>query len=601
MLKNIKEQKMSTIFHEGHQVLVQHIGNNNYAAIADLLYFRITGSSYQENGESFFLMPNINHLVRYTNLSKRVCQRALIALEQNDWIKRIKIRCLDGAVRTKVFITDKLKKTMLSIDKLKTSKVAANSPKTAVKPSFHADSAKMALSDSANLARSYIKEKKEINNTQDSLLEDYSLIVHENFSTVKTVIFDFSKYDLESFTCEAAIHDELTQKQKEAVSIITLNSTNTIDLDVFKEAFANTANKAYANDFKHLVSLAYREAKNAKRIKLYAEIITSDWSVDACYSIDYSESECDHSYLEDQQSETFVVGANEYKNDTNMENNNDSKLASVVIPHVDEVRAIIQEKLNLAAQDDAKGAITLDKGAINHYDHSDTVAEAENSVEAIEFQEENQVLSEVINDVVEAMKAAGYADLDKVVKTAQEVLLDELEIGFRDLFDAVHYLLVKVPLKAANSRASKLLSALWQDTETYDEKQTQSLQQQVALPTLADIEMPVVSDKRLRHDLASEAEQVFFNGKLPYSQTVALVAIIDYVKRQGVVIGSEKEVYQWLYHMASNKDYYYSNALNFKHWCNIAMSQLRQRRLQRPVGFGKWLAMVEKQKVENVA
>lgn len=243
----------------------------------------------------------------------------------------------------------------------------------------------------------------------------------------------------------------------------------------------------------------------------------------------------------------------------------------------------------------------MDNGAINHYDHSDTVAEAENSVEAIEFQEENQVLSEVINDVVEAMKAAGYADLEKVVKTAQEVLLDELEIGFRDLFDAVHYLLVKVPLKAANSRTSKLLSALWQDTETYDEKQTQSLQQQVALPTLADIEMPVVSDKRLRHDLASEAEQVFFNGKLPYSQTVALVAIIDYVKRQGVVIGSEKEVYQWLYHMASNKDYYYSNALNFKHWCNIAMSQLRQRRLQRPVGFGKWLAMVEKQKVENVA
>ena len=136
---------MSTIFHEGHQVLVQHIGNNNYAAIADLLYFRITGSSYRENGESFFLMPNINHLVRYTNLSKRVCQRALIALEQNDWIKRIKIRCVDGAVRTKVFITDKLKKTMLSIDKLKTSKVAANSPKKDVKPSVYDDSVKMAL------------------------------------------------------------------------------------------------------------------------------------------------------------------------------------------------------------------------------------------------------------------------------------------------------------------------------------------------------------------------------------------------------------------------------------------------------------------------
>ena len=192
---------MSTIFHEGHQVLVQQIGNNNHAAIADLLYFRITGSSYQENGESFFLMPNVNHLVKYTNLSKRVCQRALIALEQNDWIKRIKTRCLDGAVRTKVFITDKLKKTMLAIDNLKTSKTAANSLKTAVKPSVYADCAKMALSDSANLAQSYIKEKKEkeISNNQDSLLEDYSDIAHENFlsnQTVKTIIFDFSEFHL---------------------------------------------------------------------------------------------------------------------------------------------------------------------------------------------------------------------------------------------------------------------------------------------------------------------------------------------------------------------------------------------------------------------
>ncbi|WP_203368756.1 hypothetical protein [Cysteiniphilum marinum] len=598
---------MSTIFHEGHQVLVQHIGNNNQAVIADLLYFRITGSSYQENGEAFFLMPNINHLVKYTNLSKRVCQRALIALEQNNWIKRIKTRCLDGAVRTKVFITDKLKKAMLAIDNLKNSKIAANTSKTAVKPSFYADCAKMALSDSTKLAKSYIKEKKEkeINNTQDSSLEDYSLMAHENDLTVKTVIFDFSKYDLENFTCEAAIYDELTAKQKEAVSIITFNSTNTIDLDVFRESIDNKANKAYASDFKHLVSIAYREAKNAKQIKLEAEIITSDLSVDECYSIDYSASECDYDYSEDQSNrEDLVVGANEYEVDTNTENNNDSKTSSVVIPDVDAVRAIIQAKLNQVAQDDAVEAIEtiiLDDGAINETNHSDTVAETENSGVTWEFQEENHVIPEVIENVVEAMQAAGYVDAERVVKTAQEVLVNEPEIGFRDLFDAVHYLLVKVPLKAANGGKSKLLISLWEDVEIDGSKVPQSVQQRGVVPTLADIEMPKVSDTRLRHDLASEAEQVFCNGKLPYSQTVALVGIIDYVKRQGVVIGSDKEVYQWLYHMASNKDYYYSNAVNFKHWCNIAMSQLRQRRLHRPAGFGKWLAMVEKQKIEVVA
>lgn len=229
------------------------------------------------------------------------------------------------------------------------------------------------------------------------------------------------------------------------------------------------------------------------------------------------------------------------------------------------------------------------------------MAETENSGETLEFQAENHVIQERIENVVEAMQAAGYEDADKVVTTAQEIMQDEPEISFRDLFDGVHYLLVKVPTKAANDSANNLLKNLWEDANTGDVNSTQSVKQQSAVPTLADIEMPKVSDKRLRHDLASEAEQAFFQGKLPYSQTLALVGIIDYVKRQGVVIGSEKEVYQWLYHMASNKSFYYSNAVNFKHWCNIAMSQLRQIRLHRPAGFGKWLAMVEKQKVEIVA
>lgn len=354
-----------------------------------------------------------------------------------------------------------------------------------------------------------------------------------------------------------------------------------------------------------MVSLAYREAKNAKRIKLEAGMITSYLSVNECYSIDYSVTECDYDYLEDQSNgEALVVGAERNINGTNTENNNDSKTSSVVVPHVDEVRAIIQAKLNQVAQDDAIEAIetvTLDDGAINETNHSDTVAETENSGETLEFQEENHVIPERIENVVEAMQAAGYVDAERVVKAAQEILVDEPEIGFIDLFDAVHYLLVKVPLKAANGGKSKLLSALWEYGENPEVNSTHNVNRQVEVPTLADIEMPKVSDKRLRHDLASEAEQVFFNGKLPYSQTVALVGIIDYVKRQGVVIGSDKEVYQWLYHMASNKDYYYSNAVNFKHWCNIAMSQLRQRRLHRPAGFGKWLAMVEKQKAEVVA
>ena len=116
-----------------------------------------------------------------------------------------------------------------------------------------------------------------------------------------------------------------------------------------------------------------------------------------------------------------------------------------------------------------------------------------------------------------------------------------------------------------------------------------------------DIEMPPVKKEDLRKDLVGNADQEFHSGVLPYSQCVALVAIIDYVKRQNVVIGCDKEMYQWLYHMASNQAYYYSNAINFRHWCNIAMSQLKQRRLNRPAGFGKWMSMVENNTLEVAA
>ncbi|GGF92115.1 MULTISPECIES: hypothetical protein [Cysteiniphilum] len=585
---------MSTIFHEGRKILRQYLGKPSYVDIADLIYFRVKGSKYyDDDNNQFFILPNIEHIADHTGHGITVCKKALSILEHENWISKKRKRCFDGAVRLFIYTTAKFNNIMDSIENIfsKNSKAQFKESSTLLS---NDDSTQKAKSDSTQNNETYIKEQKKIENNSHNNL---SVKLNNIKMNVMTVIFDFSKYDLGDFICEAAINNELTEKQKEVIHIIIINNTSTIDLDVFREAIANKTNKAYASDFKHLVSIAYREAKSIKKIQIEAEMITSDLSVNECYSIDYLASECDYDYLEDQSnSETLVVGANEYEADTNMENNNDSKLSNVVIPDVDEVRAIIQAKLNLVAQDDAIEVIetvTLDDGAINDTNHSVTVAETENSGELLEFQEENRVILERIGNVVEAMQAAGYVDAERVVKTAQEILVDEPEIGFRDLFDAVHYLLVKVPLKAANSGKSKLLSALLEDGENPDVKPTQCVNRQVEVPTLADIEMPKVSDTRLRHDLASEAEQVFFKGKLPYSQTAALVGIIDYVKRQGVVIGSDKEVYQWLYHMASNKDYYYSNAMNFKHWCNIVMTQLKSKSLHKPFGHDKWISLLK--------
>jgi len=103
-----------------------------------------------------------------------------------------------------------------------------------------------------------------------------------------------------------------------------------------------------------------------------------------------------------------------------------------------------------------------------------------------------------------------------------------------------------------------------------------------------DINMPVVEQEVLRKDWASLADQQFYEGLLPDSQKIALVAIIDYVKRKGVVIGSDSEIYRWLYHTVSNHQHYYSRATNFKHLANILIKQLMNRHFERPSGFNAW-------------
>jgi hypothetical protein len=112
---------MSTIFHSGIKILRQRIiRNHHYASIADFLYFRVSGSKYFTNsGKQFFLLPNVEHICEYTDLKNTTVKNALTFLRQNDWITSDRIRCYDGAVRTRIFVTDKFKELMLEIEALK--------------------------------------------------------------------------------------------------------------------------------------------------------------------------------------------------------------------------------------------------------------------------------------------------------------------------------------------------------------------------------------------------------------------------------------------------------------------------------------------------
>ncbi|WP_440993671.1 hypothetical protein [Cysteiniphilum litorale] len=110
---------MCTIFHAGRKILRQEIGNHNHAEIADLLFFRVQGTKYyDEDGKPFFLLPNINYISEETGFKERSCERALADLDKNNWIDRVKIKCYDGAVRTKIYITDKFRGIMDHIDQL---------------------------------------------------------------------------------------------------------------------------------------------------------------------------------------------------------------------------------------------------------------------------------------------------------------------------------------------------------------------------------------------------------------------------------------------------------------------------------------------------
>jgi len=214
---------MSTIFHKGRKVLRQAIGNHNYAEIADLLYFRIIGSKYyDEEGKPFFLLPNINHIVEETGFCERLCQRALAELEKNNWIEKIKTRCFDGAVRIKIYITEKFIEIMHYIESMINNKTDVHVLEIAEKALIDDDYAPLAESDSANLAESYIKEKntkeeiKKFNNNQAS-----KTLEKEKPEIVKPINFEFS-LDLNKHTeaMELFLRDTAEKEQINADSLL---------------------------------------------------------------------------------------------------------------------------------------------------------------------------------------------------------------------------------------------------------------------------------------------------------------------------------------------------------------------------------------------
>lgn len=196
---------MATLFHEGRKILRAEIKNNNYADIADFLYFRIQVSKYKDqNNNTFFLLPNINYLVEHCGISERTCYRALQVLDKNGFISKSKIKCYDGAVRIKIFITNKFKQLMISISNLINMNKVKETQNNEY-PNNNINIRDVAKSDPVKVAESIIKEEDiKDNNNINSIDNTYKdIVINVNFSLDDKNTFELAEVlaDKYKFDC----------------------------------------------------------------------------------------------------------------------------------------------------------------------------------------------------------------------------------------------------------------------------------------------------------------------------------------------------------------------------------------------------------------
>ena len=251
----------------------------------------------------------------------------------------------------------------------------------------------------------------------------------------------------------------------------------------------------------------------------------------------------------------------------------------------------------------------------NHFDD-----EAE-PVEFFDIDLEDYHVRLLVNGVL----AHGVQDKQKIITTARDVLESYGKLTIAELIHGVIYLLVDLPKKkvqttpAFNEEDYFADSNLQSDPnnihaepsvndETANDAEKEKVKpiqyiasnKNITTPMVNDLAMPVVDKVALKKDWISLADQNFNESVLPDCQKIALVAIIDYVKRHNVVITSDQEMYQWLYCAVVNHNYYFSRATSFKHLANILIKQLMARGFNRPSGFDNWLRLVNQGKASSV-
>lgn len=178
---------MSTIFHEGRKLLRQKIGNANYAEIADFLYFRENISQYADKDSNrFFLLPNIEYLANEIGFGKTLVSNALSKLEEKDFIKKIKHKCYDGAVRLRIYITSKFKDIMHQIALLRVTDESVIEQYKGDQDDALSDSPQNDFSDSPQKQLSIIKEH-DLERKNNNMLEPVTFDLDLNKESIEEI------------------------------------------------------------------------------------------------------------------------------------------------------------------------------------------------------------------------------------------------------------------------------------------------------------------------------------------------------------------------------------------------------------------------------
>ncbi|WP_440682936.1 hypothetical protein [Cysteiniphilum halobium] len=180
----------------------------------------------------------------------------------------------------------------------------------------------------------------------------------------------------------------------------------------------------------------------------------------------------------------------------------------------------------------------------------------------------------------------------EVVKSATRAIKDYGKLNFDQLYNGICYSHFTVPKLIDRQAVADIDQDNKKNQSHKKAKNPLSKNPNLKLPTLTDLKMPIIEKEVLYKDWTSLAEQSLGLGVVSECQKIAIVAIIDYVKRKGVVITNDQEVYEWLYHTVANYEYYFSGATNFKHLANILIKRLVSQSFNRPSGFDHWRKLI---------